>query len=419
MPPTRTTLRVLTVVAVAASLLLFTQAAWAGRLTPELEAQLKALPPGGKLAVIVEMWAQADPHAAAASAPRGQRVARKRAVRDSLQILANQDQVSIRALLAREQTLGNVHRMVPFWVINGLAVTATEPVIRRLAARPDVWEVRPDAAIRAPRPVRPAAVPGPSAALSEWNIAQIRAPEVWALDPNYTGVGTVIGSFDTGVDLNHPDLEPRYRGTHSISWFDPYGEHASPVDPNGHGTHTMGTAVGGDLSGSNIGVAPGARWIAAKAWNDFGIGLASAFHQIFEWFLAPGGDPANAPDVVNSSWGFGETGCITEFRADIQAFRASGIFPAFAAGNDGPDDGSVRSPGAEPDSFAVGATDFFDDIAFFSARGPSPCGGIVKPDLSAPGVSIFSALPGGDYFWADGTSMATPHVSGAVAVLRS
>ncbi len=413
-----THLRILAAV-VATSLLIFSPAAWAGRLTPELEAQLGALPPGGKLAVIVEMVTQADPVAAAATAPRRQRLARKRAVRDVLQMVADHDQAAVMSFLGQEQSFGNVQRLRRFWVFNGLSLTASEPVIRRLAARPDVWEVRPDVSIRRPRPIRPAAVPGPSASVSEWNISQIRAPEVWALDSNYTGVGTVVGSFDSGVDLNHPDLQSRYRGNHSISWFDPYGEHATPVDPNGHGTHTTGTAVGGDASGTNIGVAPGARWIAAKAWNDQGIAQASAFHEIFEWFLAPGGDPANAPDVVNSSWAFAEAGCIREFEADIQAFRAAGIFPAFAAGNDGPEDGSVRSPGAEAESFTVGATDFFDEAAFFSARGPSPCGGIVKPDLSAPGVSILSTLPGGEYFPADGTSMAAPHVSGAVAVLRS
>jgi subtilisin family serine protease len=407
------------VAVVAAFVLLSGQPAWAGRLTPQAEDRLRALPPGGTLAVIVEMRAQADPVAAAGTAPRGQRVARRRAVRDVLQHLATQDQASIRGLLAREQGLGNVTRMVPFWVINGLAVTATEPVIRAIAARTDVFEVRPDAVIQAPRPIHPAAGPALTGSVSEWNIDQIRAPEVWALDPNYTGIGIVVGSFDTGVDLSHPDLQPRYRGNHSISWFDPYGEHASPVDPNGHGTHTTGTIVGGDASGSNIGVAPGARWIAAKAWNDQGIGLASAFHQIFEWFLAPGGDPVNAPDVVNSSWGFAEAGCIPEFEADVLALRAAGIFPAFAAGNDGPESGSVHSPGANPETFAVGATDFFDDIGFFSGQGPSPCGGIVKPNLSAPGVSILSAIPGGEHIPADGTSMATPHVSGAVAVLRS
>jgi len=403
----------------AALLVFFSQAAWAGRVHPELEAQLSGLPPGQAISVIVEMSNQADPVAAAASAPRGQRMARRRAVRDRLQILANQDQAAILALLTREQSLGNVHRVRRFWVFNGLAVTASEAVIRRLAARADVREIRPDSLIPPPSPIRLAATPHSAASVTEWNIEQIRAPEVWALDPNDTGVGSVVGSFDTGVDLSHPDLQPRYRGNHDISWFDPYGEHASPFDPNGHGTHTTGTAVGGDASGSNIGVAPGARWIAAKAWNDQGVGLASAFHQIFEWFLAPGGDPANAPDVVNSSWGFDIPGCIPEFQADVHALRAAGIFPAFAAGNDGPGDGSVRGPGNDPESFATGATDFFDEVAFFSARGPSPCDGSIKPDVSAPGVSILSAFPGGNYFPADGTSMAAPHVSGAVAVLRS
>jgi subtilisin family serine protease len=412
-------LRVLTVVLAAALVIVFSgPPAWGGRVHPELEAQLKALPSGGTLPVIVEMVDQADAEAAAAIAPRGQRHARVQAVVDALRDHASRHQGAVRALLASEQAQGNVRRVVPFWVFNGLAVTATEPVIRRLAARADVFEVRPDAVIPAPPGVEPSATPAPAASGSVWNLDKIRAPEVWALDPAYTGVDQVIGSFDTGVDLSHPDLRDRYRGNHFISWFDPYFQHATPFDFNGHGTHTTGTAVGGDASGVNIGVAPGARWIAAKAWDDSGLGLASAFHEIFQWFLAPGGNPANAPDVVNSSWAFALGGCIGEFTADILAFRAAGIFPSFAAGNNGPGDGSVRSPGASSDAFAAGATDSEDQVAAFSARGPSPCGGPVKPDLSAPGVAVISAYPGG-YLSANGTSMAAPHVSGAVAVLRS
>jgi subtilisin family serine protease len=392
--------------------------AWAGRVHPALEAQLSLLPAGGELRVIVEMATQADPGAASAGVRRGPRSVRTRAVVDALQDVANRRQGPVRALLAREQALGNVRRVVPLWVFNGLAVTATESVIRQLAARADVWEIRPDMVIPPPPPIQPAATPGPGATSSVWNIDQIRAPEVWALDPAYTGEGRVVGSFDTGVNLSHPDLQPRYRGNHAISWFDPYGQHATPVDFNGHGTHTTGTAVGGDASGMNIGVAPGARWIAAKAWDDSDTGLASAFHQIFQWFLAPGGNPDNAPDVVNSSWAFAIGGCIGEFEADILALRAAGIFPAFAAGNSGPAAGTARSPGAGPAAFAVGATDINDEIAGFSSRGPSPCGGFVKPDLSAPGVAVTSAYFGG-YLAANGTSMATPHVTGAVAVLRS
>ena len=404
------------VLATALWVLLSGSPAWAGRVHPDLEARLQALPPGVPVAVIVEMVDQLDPAAAAATAPAHQRQLRIQAVVDALRDHANRGQGPVRAIVVREQALGNVTRVVPFWVFNGLALTATEPVIRQLAARADVWEIRPDAEIPAPPPVQAAASPG--AAARVWNLDKIRAPEVWALDPAYTGSGQVVGSFDTGVDITHPDLLPRYRGNHAISWFDPYGEHLTPFDFNGHGTHTTGTAVGGAASGLSIGVAPGARWIAAKAWDDSGLGLASAFHAIFQWFLAPGGNPANAPDVVNSSWAFALGGCIGEFTADVLAFRAAGIFPSFAAGNDGPTEGSVRSPGNSSEAFAAGATDVNDDIAAFSARGPSPCGGPVKPDVTAPGVAVLSAVPGG-YVSASGTSMAAPHVTGAVAVLRS
>jgi subtilisin family serine protease len=197
--------------------------------------------------------------AAAAAAPAHQRHLRIQAVVDALRDHANRGQGPVRALVAREQAQGNVTRVVPFWVFNGLALTATEPVIRRLAARADVWEIRPDAEIPPPPPVQSAAAPSPAATASVWNLDKIRAPEVWAIDPAYTGSGQVVGSFDTGVDITHPDLLPRYRGNHAISWFDPYGEHLSPFDFNGHGTHTTGTAVGGAASGLNIGVAPGAR----------------------------------------------------------------------------------------------------------------------------------------------------------------
>jgi len=391
-------------------------AAFAARLHPRLAEQLTTLPPGQVTPIIVELAAQVDPAAVAASVSHRSRRGRGRAVVDALQDIANQTQPPILALLATEQARGNAARIVPLWVLNSIAVMATEPVIRRLEAHPAVWEIRPDEAIPAPSPTPAAATS--SASGTEWNIAAIRAPEVWALDPRFDGEGTVVGGFDTGVDITHPDLTPRYRGDHAISWFDPYGERATPFDPSGHGTHTMATAVGGDSGGTGIGVAPGARWIAAKAWNDAGDGLTSAFHQIFQWFLAPGGDASAAPDVVNSSWALSAAGCVNEFAADIQALRAAGIFPAFAAGNSGPGAGSVRSPGAYAESFAVGAVDAFDGIAEFSGTGPSPCAGSMKPDVAAPGVGIRSAVPGG-YAVFSGTSMATPHVSGAVAVLRS
>ena len=387
-----------------------------GRIHPALEKRLSTLAPGETLGVIVELNERVRP-AEIVSGLRG--VARRekvRAVVNALQSFAAEHQGPLMANLKQKEMLGAAQRVRPFWILNGFAVTAAEPLIRALATRPDVREVRLDAHIPLPALHRMAS--GGAAAGGEWNIEAIRAPEVWALDPAYDGTGAVIGSFDTGVEVAHPDLLPRYRGNDQASWFDPYGQHSSPYDFHGHGTHTTGIAVGGDASGSSIGVAPGAVWIAAKGWNDDGVGLASAFHEIFEWFLAPGGDPDNAPDVVNCSWAFDEAGCDAEFLQDIEAWRAAGIFPAFASGNDGPAPGSVRSPGAYPAAFAVGATDSSDGTADFSGQGPTPCDGSVKPDISAPGDGILSAVPGG-YDIMSGTSMAAPHITGAVAVLRS
>ena len=387
-----------------------------GRLHPLLAQKLKKLPPGEKLAVIVELNEQARPVEVVSGMRGAGRKDKARAVSNALRNIADKHQGPLKAHLKEQEALGAAERVIPFWIFNGFAVTAPESLIRDLASRPDVREVRLD--IRIPLPSLTHTARGGTAFLNEWNIETTRAPEVWGLDPAYNGTGAVIGSFDTGVDLTHPDLAPRYRGNHQASWFDPYNEHAVPFDFHGHGTHTTGTAVGGDASGSNIGIAPGAVWIAAKAWDDSGVGLASAFHEIFEWFLAPGGNPDDAPDVVNCSWGFEEAGCDTEFLPDIEAWRAAGIFPAFASGNNGPNPGSVRSPGAYPAAFTVGATDASDEVADFSSRGPTPCDGSIKPNISAPGDGIVSAVPWG-YDIMSGTSMATPHITGAVAVLRS
>jgi len=170
-----------------------------------------------------------------------------------------------------------------------------------------------------------------------------------------------------------------------------------------------------DAGGVAIGVAPGAQWIAAKALSDAGYGYDSWIHAAFEWLLAPAGDPALAPDVVNGSWGYRDDS-YEAFQADVQALRAAGIVPIFAAGNEGPDPSSLRSPGSYPEAIAIGATDDLDQVAYFSSRGPSPWGE-VKPEVSAPGVQIRSSLPGGTYGVANGTSMAAPHVTGLVALL--
>jgi subtilisin family serine protease len=403
----------------AMAILVATVTADAGVVNPDLEKRLGTKAAGELVAVIVELEERANPSGAASSAPARDRRARGRAVVQALRDTAERTQGPIRALIAQEEAQGEASGVRSFWVFNGLALNASEKTIRKLAARHDVREVRFDKPIPEPKPrPRKAATLKSAGAPPAWNLEQIRAPQVW--DFGHTGAGIVVGSFDTGVDGTHPDLVPNYRGNDAISWFDPYNEHDSPYDNNGHGTHTTGTMVAsGESSGFRVGVAPGARWIAAKGWTDDGDATASAFHSIFEWFLAPGGDPANAPDVVNSSWGMDPPSCDPEFVADVQAFRAAGIVPVFASGNSGPDPSTTLAPGSYATAFSVGATDFVDDIAEFSSQGPSQCDGAVKPDVSAPGVAILSTLPGAFHFELDGTSMAAPHVSGAAAVLRS
>ena len=168
--------------------------------------------------------------------------------------------------------------------------------------------------------------------------------------------------MDTGVDTTSPDVAAAWRGG-SNSWYDPSGEHATPVDVNGHGTWTMGVMVGGATGGTSVGVAPGSKWIAAKIFNDHNQATTAGIHQSFQWLLDPDANPAthDAPNVVNDSWTMAAFGaCDLEFQLDLQSLRAAGIVPVFAAGNSGPLGGTDFSPSNYPEAFAVGNTNATD-----------------------------------------------------------
>jgi uncharacterized repeat protein (TIGR01451 family) len=224
------------------------------------------------------------------------------------------------------------------------------------------------------------------------------------------------------VDWQHPALQSRYRGwsggpaaDHLHNWFDATGDGAVyPADGAGHGTHVMGTMVGQD----GIGVAPGARWMAAKAFDSRGFALNSWLHSAFQFMLAPGGDPAYTPDIVNNSWG-NPNGRLDEFKNDIAVLRAAGILVIFSNGNSGPRAETVGSPASLPGAIGVGATDSEDEVAYFSSRGPSPYNKEIRPTLSGPGVDVISSFPGGGYLSYQGTSMAAPHVAGSAALVLS
>jgi subtilisin family serine protease len=336
----------------------------------------------------------------------------------ALQAKARHSQGNITPWLASGRSAGQVSSVVDFWIFNGFAVTATPALIAELEQRPDVASVLPDTVIEAP--TRPA---GLNAANSppENNIALVNAPAVWNL--GWRGQNVVVANMDTGVDIQHPDLSTQWRGGNN-SWFDPYGEHpTTPTDLNGHGTWTMGVMVGKNQGGTAIGVAPAAKWIAVKIFNDRDQATAVGIHLGFQWLLDPDGNPTttDAPQVVNNSWDYGTPGCNLTFQADLNALRAAGILPIFAAGNFGPTNPSDASPANNPGAFSVGATDDQDQILGLSSRGPSTCGGYagVYPLLVAPGANIRTSDRYQLYTTASGTSLAAPHVAGGLAVLLS
>lgn len=377
--------------------------------------------PAGKRNVWVVLKQQATLGRAAATKDwkgRGQQVY------SALTTTAATTQAGLRAYLASRGIPHKAH-----WIVNTVKVTADQPTIDQIAKRPEVARIVEDTPLAIPPYQKGKTIPKVNAV--EWGLDNIRVPQAWEQFGAF-GDGIVVANIDSGVDFRHPALVRQYRGNqgedtfdHNYNWFDPSAICGSPeqgpCDNSGHGTHTMGTMVGDDLAGNQVGVAPRARWIAAKGCEtdfcSFEALLASG-----EWVLAPtdlsGQNPRPdlRPHIVNNSWGGGNG---DEFyRATVQAWVAAGIFPAFASGNPGSFCGGVNSPGDYPESYAVGAYDIGNNIAFFSGRGPSFFGE-TKPDISGPGVDVRSSVPGGAYASFSGTSMATPHLAGAVALMWS
>jgi serine protease AprX len=381
-------------------------------IDPELQDVLNAAGPNEEVSVIATLADRVD----LGRFKDGNRKIRRARITRALKNKATLSQGPLKAFLQGK----GARRIVRLWLLNGMAVTAKANVIQALANRPGVERVRLDGTLEAPwTAAAPSATP-------EWNIAAIRAPELW--DLGYTGAGIVVAGMDTGVDAAHPDLAPRWRGGYN-SWFDPHGEHATPVDTNGHGTQTMSIMVGGAAGGSAIGVAPDARWIAVKMYNDAGWTSYSDIHLGFQWLVDPDDNPDtdDAPDVVNNSWGFSTpvTQCFTEFQPDIQALKAAGIAVVFSGGNQGDGPDTSESPANYPESFAVGAVDQSLSIASFSSRGTGACDTGIYPEVVAPGVGVrtadrtFGGSFSNNYTNSTGTSFAAPHVAGAMALLLS
>ncbi|WP_327033766.1 S8 family serine peptidase [Micromonospora ureilytica] len=313
---------------------------------------------------------------------------------------------------------------VSYYLVNAVEVNGGPAVRAWLARRPEVARVLVSQRLRPlPAPAGQSRGSAPKPTGPEWNIRQIGADRVWS-QLRVTGTGIVIGSSDSGVDGTHPALRAGFRGGDD-SWYDPWDDTRSPTDQGGHGTHTVGSAVGRD----GIGVAPDAQWVGCVNL-DRNLGSPAHYLDCLQFMLAPfpaGGDPftdgrpERAPQVLTNSWGCPPIeGCDQRvLRPATAALDAAGIFVVVAAGNTGPWCSSIDDPPAPyADVLTVGAVDAQRRVAEFSSRGPVP-GGANKPDVLAPGVGVVSAMPGGTYAALDGTSMATPQVAGVVALMWS
>ncbi|MGQ4489202.1 S8 family serine peptidase [Streptomyces sp. SAS_281] len=321
----------------------------------------------------------------------------------------------------------------PFWIADTVEVKGDAKLLKRITALPEVARVTGDRTYALPE--IKAAQDEPAVDDVEWGVDRIGAPRVWK-DYQATGEGIVVGSIDSGVQYDHPALVKQYRGnngdgtfTHDYNWYDPTVSCgivvSTPCDNVGHGTHTVGTMVGDGGTGNHVGVAPGAKWIAAKGCSSSTC-TQSALLAAGQFMLAPTDSrnrnprPELRPHIVNNSWGNANVGADPWFQQTVQAWVAAGIFPVFSNGNEGPDCGTDANPANVKESYGVGAFDADGVVASFSSRGPSEFDDdLIKPNVSAPGVAIRSTYPGGKYAVGSGTSMAAPHVAGAIALLWS
>jgi subtilisin family serine protease len=319
-----------------------------------------------------------------------------------------------------------------YWIANTVHVTGDADLVKRIAALPEVELITATRTYEIPEPLE--GTEENRINNVEWGIDRINAPDVWD-QFGVRGEGIVVGVIDTGVQHDHPALVEQYRGNlgggafdHNFNWHDPSTICGSPslvpCDNNGHGTHVTGTIVGDDGGENQIGVAPQAQFIAAKGC-EFTSCSDTALLSSGQFILAPtdlnneNADPTLRPHIVNNSWG-GGANTDPWYIATVQAWVAAGIFPQFANGNNIPGCTAASNPGNLPDSYSAGAFDINNNMAGFSNRGPSAFGAeTIKPNLSAPGVNVRSALPGNTYGAISGTSMASPHVAGAVALMWS
>lgn len=422
----------------------FSLSAFAGEIEPNFAAYLETLSDDDYASAIIYLQDRPNIKALdnALHVERASMAVRHERVLTALKEAAGRSQPSLLNYLGGGKAQGTVEGYTPYWIMNLVVVSATKTELQRIAQRPDVEAIEGNFKATLIEPVGGPSGPPVAGIGVTKSLRAINADLVW-YNLGITGYGRLIGGLDTGVDGDHAALTDRWRGNWNPwaeCWRDALGGGTTyPVDNHGHGTHTMGTMCGaGHGTGDTVGVAWEAQWIADNTINQ---GVGPEFDNdvlgAFQWFVDPDGDPGttdDVPDVVQNSWGidsrFGGTyqDCDYRWQEAIEACEAAGVVVIFSAGNEGPSPQTHRSPAnicnTPTVNFSVGAVDAENynwpyPIAYFSSRGPSDCDGVtIKPEVSAPGYSVYSSYNNGGYTRMSGTSMAGPHVAGVVALMR-
>ncbi len=339
---------------------------------------------------------------------------------------AIESQSAFVAQLRSWKNQGTPNQFYSLWLINGMILDVPVSKLNELVANPAINTIQADFKIELVRPGNGRWVASNRTGLREepkftYGLQKIMIPEYRKALPEKLGQGVRVAVIDTGVDASHPDLKGKV-----VAFADLVSKKPEPYDDQGHGTHVSGTIGGGDASGESIGVAPKVQFINAKFLDKNGSGTFANAVLAMQWVVDPDGKPetADGAQIVSNSWGGSRPSATADPKDEamcvaVEAWTKLGIMPVFAAGNSGPAAKTVGLPGGCPLSFTVAASDQNDAIASFSSRGPAvwKTGTFAKPDITAPGVAVKSSLPGNKYANFSGTSMATPHVAGAIALI--
>ena len=430
------------------TLFLIAGAAFSGTISPRLAEEMSTSENSDMFSVLIKPVGSVDTEYIAQATAGMTRAERRVFAAGVMKDRAEEAQAGI---LQQLNTFGSesVQDVQSFWIVNAIVVSLSPEVIEQMVIRDDVLYIRlmlTENALIEPVDIHPTTHDELDAVA--WGVSQIGAPDVWAL--GYDGSGVVVSVVDTGVNYNHFDL-------HNNMWHDTaagfhYGwdfenNDGDPMDSNGHGTHCAGSVAGDGTAGTETGVAPGATIMALRVANIF-----SAEAQLWAAFQF---SIDHGADVISTSMGWPQSQSPDRqsWRESEENVLAAGLCHSVAAGNEGGNTstyGDIRTPGDCPPPWlhpdqttsgglsavvTVGATDNADNIASWSSVGystwkfdapwydyndTSPNIGLIDPDIAAPGVDIVSCdLTTSGYTTMSGTSMATPHLAGCMALVLS